>query len=172
VAWNQPFYSYNGSTSYGNATANANIIYATGSAFNYYNDVPELVKDTSFGTYEKISDEPLVVKYTLADTAKWSDGQPVTAADLMLTWVAVGGVYNDTEFDPSEYTDPATGELDGKQPADVVYFDSGADPTNPSGLGLVTDLPEVSADGKSVGEASVEATGEGVRRRIRRPRGK
>jgi peptide/nickel transport system substrate-binding protein len=150
VAWNQPFYSYNGATSYGNATANNNIIYATGSAFNYYNDVPELVKDTSFGTYEKISDSPLVVKYTLADTAKWSDGQPVTAADLMLSWVAVGGVYNDTEFDPSEYTDPDTGELNGKQPADVVYFDSGADPTNPTGLGLVTDVPEVSADGKSV----------------------
>lgn len=150
VAWNQPFYSYNGSTTYGNATANANIIYATGSSFNYYNDVPELVKDTSFGTYEKVSDNPLKVKYTLADTAKWSDGEPVTAADLMLSWVAVGGVYNDPNFDPSAYMDPDTGELNGKQPSDVVYFDSGADPTSPQGLGLVTDLPEVSADGKSV----------------------
>jgi len=150
VAWNQPFYSYNTNTTYGNAAANANITYMTGSSFNYYNDVPELVTDTSFGTYEKISDEPLVVKYTLADTATWSDGQPVTAADLMLTWVALGGSYNDTEFDPSEYVDPETGEPNGEQPTDVIYFDSGADPTSPSGLGLVTEVPEVSADGKSV----------------------
>jgi len=150
VAWNQPFYSYNTNTTYGNAAANANITYMTGSSFNYYNDVPELVKDTSFGTYEKVSDEPLVVKYTLADTARWSDGEPVTAADLMLTWVAVGGSYNDTTFDPTEYTDPDTGALNGKQPKDVIYFDSGANPDDPSGLGLVTAVPEISADGKSV----------------------
>ena len=150
VAWNQPFYSYNTNTTYGSAAANANITYLTGSSFNYYNDVPELQLDTSFGSYEKISDDPLVVKYTLADTATWSDGQPVTAADLMLTWVAIGGSYNDPDFDISEYADPDTGALNGEQPDDVIYFDSGADPTNPSGLGLVTALPEVSDDGKSV----------------------
>ena len=145
VAWNQPFYSYNASTTYGNATANANITYMTGSSFNFYNDVPELQLDKSFGTYEKISDSPLVVKYTLADTARWSDGEPVTAADLMLTWAAVGGSYN-----PSAYTDPDTGQLNGKQPKNVIYFDSGATPDDPTGLGLVTAVPEVSADGKSV----------------------
>lgn len=150
VAWNQPFYSYNSSTTYGNATANANIIYMTGSSFNYYNDVPELVKDESFGTYKKISDDPLVVEYTVADSAKWSDGEPVTAADMLLSWVSVGGAYNDTTFDPSEYMDPETGELNGKQPDNVVYFDSGADPTNPSGLGLVTEVPVISNNGKTV----------------------
>lgn len=150
VAWNQPFYSYNSNTTYGNATANANIVYSTSSGFNYYNDVPELVKDESFGTYKKISDDPLTVEYTLSDSAKWSDGQPVTAADMLLSWVAVGGAYNDTEFDPSEYMDPDTGELNGEQPTDVIYFDSGADPTNPQGLGLVTDVPKVSNNGKTV----------------------
>lgn len=150
VAWNQPFYSYNSNTTYGNATANANIVYSTSSGFNYYNDVPELVKDESFGTYKKISDDPLTVEYTLSDSAKWSDGQPVTAADMLLSWVAVGGAYNDTEFDPSEYMDPDTGELNGEQPTDVIYFDSGADPTNPQGLGLVTEVPKVSNNGKTV----------------------
>ena len=150
VAWNQPFYSYNTNTTYGNATANANIVYATSSGFNYYNDVPELVKDESFGTYKKISDDPLVVEYTIADGAKWSDGEPVTAADMMLAWVAVGGSYNNTDFDPSEYMDPDTGELNGEQPNDIIYFDSGADPTNPSGLGLVTDVPVVSNNNKTV----------------------
>ncbi len=50
VAWNQPFYSANGFTSYGNATANNNINYATYSGFNYYDNTPKLVKDTSLGT--------------------------------------------------------------------------------------------------------------------------
>ncbi len=40
VAWNQPFYSYNQNTSFGNATANANIIYSTNSGFGYYDDTP------------------------------------------------------------------------------------------------------------------------------------
>ncbi len=40
AAWNQAFYAYNGNTSYGNATANANIIYLTNPGFNYYNNVP------------------------------------------------------------------------------------------------------------------------------------
>ena len=30
--------------------------------------------DKSFGTYEKVSDDPLTVKYTVADDTKWSDG--------------------------------------------------------------------------------------------------
>ncbi|MEY3889256.1 MAG: hypothetical protein RI931_378, partial [Actinomycetota bacterium] len=52
VAWNQAFYSANSSTSNGNATANANIIYLANSGFNYYNAVPELVKEERFGKYE------------------------------------------------------------------------------------------------------------------------
>ena len=42
VAWNQPFYSNNGETSFGNSTANNNITYATNSQFNFYDDTPEL----------------------------------------------------------------------------------------------------------------------------------
>ena len=129
VAWNQPFYSYNGDTSFGNATANNNIIYSTNSGFNYYNDVPELVKDESFGTYELVSEDPMVVKYTIADGVKWSDGTAVDAADLMLNWVALSGAYNTPDFDSGEFTDPDTGEFTDDFPTDVVFFDSGADPT-------------------------------------------
>lgn len=148
VAWNQPFYSYNGATSFGNATANNNIIYSTNSGFNYYNDVPELVKDESFGTYEKISDDPLVVKYTIADGVKWSDGTAVDAADLLLNWVAGSRAFDTPDFDSSEFTDPETGEFTEDFPTDVVFFDSGADPS--TGLGLVSTLPEVSDDKKSI----------------------
>jgi peptide/nickel transport system substrate-binding protein len=148
VAWNQPFYSYNGNTSYGNATANNNITYATNAQFNYYNEVPELVKDTSFGTYELVSQDPMVVKYTINDGVKWSDGTPVDGVDLMLHWVALSGADNTPDFDASEFTDPDTGEFTDDFPTDVVFFDSGADPT--TGPGLVQDLPEISDDHRTV----------------------
>jgi len=148
VAWNQPFYSYNGSTSFGNATANNNIIYATNSFFNYYDDTPALVKDESFGSYEKISDDPLTVKYTIADGVKWSDGTPVDAADLLLNWAALSRGLDTPDFDASEFTDPDTGEFTDDFPTDVVFFDSGADPS--TGLGLVSQTPEVSDDKKSI----------------------
>lgn len=148
VAWNQPFYSYNGLTSFGNATANNNITYATLGGFNYYDDTPALVKDESFGTYEKISDDPLVVKYTIADGVKWSDGTAVDAADLLLQWAALSRALDTPDFDSSEFTDPDTGEFTEDFPTDVVYFDSGADPS--TGMGLVSTLPEVSDDRKSI----------------------
>lgn len=148
VAWNQPFYSYNGNTSFGNATANNNITYATLGGFNYYNDVPELVKDTSFGTYELVSEDPLVVTYTIADGVKWSDGTAVDAADLLLQWAALSRALDTPDFDSAEFTDPETGEFTEDFPTDVVYFDSGADPS--VGLGLVSTTPEVSDDKKTI----------------------
>lgn len=148
VAWNQPFYSYNSGTSYGNATANANIIYMTLSSFNYYNNTPELVKDTSFGSYELVSEDPLTVKYTLSDKAKWSDGTPVDAADLLLNWAAGSRALDTPEFDPNDFIDPDTGEFTDAFPKDVVYFDTGATPD--FGLGLVSQVPEISDDMKSI----------------------
>lgn len=148
VAWNQPFYSYNGNTSFGNATANNNITYSTLSSFNYYDNTPALVLDESYGTYEKISDDPLVVKYTLADSATWSDGTKVDAADLLLNWAALSRALDTPDFDPSEFQDPDTGEFTDDFPTDKVYFDSGADPT--VGLGLVSETPEISDDLKSM----------------------
>ena len=148
VAWNQPFYSNNGETSFGNSTANNNITYATNSQFNFYDDTPELQQDKSFGTYEKVSDDPLVVKYTIADGVKWSDGTAVDAADLLLKWVSLSGAENTPDFDSAEFTDPDTGEFTPEFPTDVVFFDTGADPT--SGPGLVSKLPEVSDDKKSI----------------------
>ncbi len=120
VAWNQPFYSYNQNTSFGNATANANIIYSTNSGFGYYDDAPAWVKDESFGTYEKLSDDPLVVKYTITDGVKWSDGTAVDAADLLLNWVSLSGAYDTPDFDSGEFTDPDTGEFTEEFPTDVT----------------------------------------------------
>jgi peptide/nickel transport system substrate-binding protein len=143
VAWNQSFYSYNSSTSFGNATANANIVYMTSGAFNYYDNEPSLIKDESFGTYELVSEDPLTVTYTIADDVEWSDGTPVDGADLLLAWAANSGVLNTPEFDPAEFTDPETGEFTDQYPTDVVFFDGTG-----VGLELVTETPEV--DGKSI----------------------
>ncbi|MBX9717867.1 MAG: ABC transporter family substrate-binding protein [Microbacteriaceae bacterium] len=144
VAWNQPFYSYNSNTSFGNATANANIVYLTSGAFNYYDNGPTLLKDESFGTYELISEDPLTVKYTVADDVQWSDGTPVDGADLLLAWAANSGVLNTPDFDPGEFTDPETGEFTDEYPTDVVYFDGAIG----AGLQLVSETPEI--DGKSI----------------------
>ncbi|HWM16928.1 MAG TPA: ABC transporter family substrate-binding protein [Microbacterium sp.] len=148
AAWNQPFYSYNGNTSFGNATANNNITYMTLAGFNYYNNTPELVRDTSFGSYELVSEDPLTVTYTINEGVNWSDGTPIDAADLMLAWAAESRALDTPDFDPADFTDPDTGEFTDAFPTDVVYFDSGAQPT--SGLGLVTETPEIGEDGRSI----------------------
>ncbi|GAB2703234.1 peptide/nickel transport system substrate-binding protein [Microbacterium marinum] len=148
AAWNQAFYSMNGNTSFGNATANNNINYLVLDGFNYYNNTPELVKNESFGSYELVSEDPLVVTYTIADGVKWSDGTDVDAADLLLNWAALSRSLDTPDFDPGEFTDPETGEFTDAFPTDVVYFDSGATPD--AGLGLVSKTPEVSEDGKSI----------------------
>ncbi|HET6300886.1 ABC transporter family substrate-binding protein [Microbacterium sp.] len=148
AAWNQAFYSYNGNTSFGNATANNNITYLTLDGFNYYNNTPELVQNTSFGTYEMVSEDPLTITYTVNEDVTWSDGTPVDAADLMLHWAALSRALDTPDFDPAEFTDPETGEFTDAFPTDVVYFDSGATPD--AGLGLVTQTPEISEDGRSI----------------------
>ncbi len=144
VAWNQPFYSYNSNTSFGNATANANIVYMTNAGFNYYNNEPALVRDESFGTYELVSEDPLTVQYTVNESTQWSDGVAVDAADMLLAWAANSGVLNTPDFDPGEFTDPETGEFTDEYPTDVVYFDGAIG----SGLELVSQTPEF--DGKTL----------------------
>ncbi|MGA4669336.1 ABC transporter family substrate-binding protein [Propionibacteriaceae bacterium Y1923] len=140
--WNQPLYSLNSNTSFGNATANANIIYMMNDSFNYYDRDLNLVKNESFGTYEKVSDDPLTIKLTLAPTAKWSDGTPVTAADLILSHGAISGLYNNVE-DTSDIENE-DGTLKESEDGDV-YFDA----SSPS-WALITDFPVVGDDGKSL----------------------
>ena len=76
VMWNQPFYSMNNNTSATNNVTNANVVYMMNDAFKYYDENLELQDNTSFGTVEQVSEDPLKVKYTYAEGAKWSDGTP------------------------------------------------------------------------------------------------
>lgn len=143
VAWNQAFYSRNSDTDYGNATANANILYLTNDTIGYYDEDLNIAQNASFGKYEKVSDDPLKVKITLADTATWSDGTPVTAADAVLLWGAVSTNFNTVEADQVT-TDDETGEVTGVE-GDNVFFNAAS-----PGYTLIKDFPEISADGKEL----------------------
>ncbi|ADG73887.1 extracellular solute-binding protein family 5 [Cellulomonas flavigena DSM 20109] len=137
IAWNQPFSSFNGESITGNATANNIITYMANSRFNDYNADLEVVPDESWGTYEKVSDDPLTVAYTYADTAKWSDGVSAGPADLLLEWAAQSGKFNNVE---PEYDDE--GNVTNQDALDAgVYFDA----ASPS-VALITETPEIDGD--------------------------
>lgn len=130
VAQNGPATSLSQFTPEQYSTYNGNPQYMTQATFNYYNDKSVLVKNTALGTYKTVSTSPLVVEYTLNKSAKWSDGTPIKAADLLLTWAAFSTQYND-----------ATGKKSG------VNFDGNL---QGAGWNLVTKVPDVSSDGQSI----------------------
>ncbi|WP_024368425.1 ABC transporter family substrate-binding protein [Arthrobacter sp. TB 26] len=125
------FNTFNPNTADGNTDINSKISYATHSGFFYIDNKLNVVRNEKFGKMEKSSDDPLTVKYTINDGVKWSDGTPVTTADLLLQWAAFSGYYNDADSEAKTGTS---------------YFSYAGDPT---GIAL-TDFPELSDDGKSM----------------------
>ncbi|KGJ81103.1 hypothetical protein GY21_01685 [Cryobacterium roopkundense] len=148
VAVDEAFDSSNPATTYGNSTANLGVGSLTNDWFFSVDDTPAVVRDESFGHYERVSTDPLTVKYTVNSGVKWSDGTAVDAADLLLNWVANSRARDTPGYVPGALADAQTHEIKGDLPADTVYFDSGAQPD--SGLGLVHDLPTVSDDNRSI----------------------
>ncbi|HEU4807846.1 MAG TPA: ABC transporter family substrate-binding protein, partial [Homoserinimonas sp.] len=147
VAVGQSFTSYNPKTAFGSASpTNESIAAATNSSFSSYDETPALVRDESFGSYEVVSTQPLVVTYTVRDGIRWSDGVPIDAADLLLAWAANSTSLNDPEFDPAEFVDPGSGAFTAEFPRDVVYFDG----FTGNGLQLVTETPVIGDDGRSI----------------------
>jgi peptide/nickel transport system substrate-binding protein len=143
VAQNASFVEYNTQTSSGNSTYNQNITYMTTSSFNYYDKTPKLVTNPKFGTYTKVSDSPLTIKYTIADGVKWSDGTPVDAADMLLDWAA-----NISKFNNVKPETDADGNVTNQAAIDAgVYFDS---VNAGAGLDFVTDTPKISDNGRSL----------------------
>lgn len=141
IGWNQSFYEYNSDSATGNATANANVLYLMNSGFNYYDGDLNLVIDESFGNYEMISDDPLQVTYTINEGVNWSDGTPVTAADVVLFWAALSGNFNTVTDEDVEYDE----EGNPINPEGDVYFNFTSD-----SVGLIEEFPEISEDGKEV----------------------
>ncbi|MDY0828816.1 ABC transporter substrate-binding protein [Microbacterium sp. BG28] len=81
-----------------------------------------------FGTVRVLTRDPLTVRYTLDASATWSDGAPVDAADLLLTWAA-----------RTTHRTDAAGE---------TRWDAGAGAGQ--GLDLVSQVPEIGDDERSV----------------------
>ncbi|QTG80733.1 ABC transporter family substrate-binding protein [Arthrobacter crystallopoietes] len=136
VAETNAFSSFNSDTAAGNVDINGKIAYMTRGGFYHIDSELNVVRNEEFGTYEKLSDDPLVVKYTVNEGVQWSDGNAVDAADLMLNWVSESGYANDATVDPE------TGEVT----EGTSYFDYAGDT---SGLAL-TEIPEIGDDGRSI----------------------
>ncbi len=119
--------SLNSSHRQHNLVENAVISYLTGDGFNYYNDKAQLIKKTGFGTYTKISDNPLRVRYTVKPGLQWSDGAPIDAYDVLLSWVISSG----------NYDNPANGTL----------WDSAG---KRAGTEKITKFPVISDGGRTI----------------------
>jgi peptide/nickel transport system substrate-binding protein len=131
VAEVNAFTSFNPFSAAGNTDINTKIGNITHSGFYYVDDTEKVVRNEKFGHYEKVSDNPLKVKYTVNEGVKWSDGAPIDAGDLLLSWAAGSGYFDNA--------DPQRG-------TGTKYFSAAADK---SGL-AATGLPEVGTDGRSI----------------------
>ncbi|MFE8884787.1 ABC transporter family substrate-binding protein [Pseudarthrobacter enclensis] len=131
VAEVNAFSSFNPFSTDGNTDINTKIGAATHSGFFSLDDKSVVVRNDKFGRYEKVSDDPLKVRYTVNEGVRWSDGAPIDAGDLLLSWAAGSGYFDDAN--------PAAG-------TGTRYFSAASDT---SGL-AATGLPELGDDGRSI----------------------
>lgn len=131
------FLSYNGLQSNTYTTYNSAVADRMFSSFWYFGTDGSIIPNKDFGTYEKTSDDPLTVKYTISDDAKWSDGTPVTAGDFIVHWAANNDtikaegaetpLFDSISFEQGKYIPEAPeGEADGKE-FTVTYAEPYAD---------------------------------------------
>lgn len=97
VAETNTFDSFNPNHADHNMDINSKVVGSTRSDWQYINPQMELVKDTSFGDFEKTSDDPLTVEYNINDDVVWSDGNAVDKADILLEWAIGSGYFNSAD---------------------------------------------------------------------------
>lgn len=95
VAVDVPFGSLNPATAAGRLPGSELVRALVQDGFVTLDEDGTAVLDEAFGTVERLDDDPLTVRYTIAPTAVWSDGVPVTADDLLLEWAARSGSFDD-----------------------------------------------------------------------------
>jgi peptide/nickel transport system substrate-binding protein len=88
AAHEQEFGAYNNNTADQNAVKNTVVLNQVLRGFWYFGTDGTVQPDKEFGTFEKTSDNPLTVKYTINDKAVWSDGTPIECSDIVLAWAA------------------------------------------------------------------------------------
>lgn len=179
VAWNQAAYSFNSATNRGNATANNNPLYLMNAGgFSYYDADLNLINNDQFGTCTIESLDPLTITYTINDGVTWSDGAPVDASDLLMTWAAQSGYYNDADTVVTDTGVTAQADADGSPvvtgpDGDLTSADDGyaaafdeegalvdgytykestgvSFDSSSESLALVTEIPTISDDGMSL----------------------
>lgn len=130
VAETNAFTGANPSYTKTNLDINNKIAQMTREGFYTVDTEQKIQPNEGFGTYKKISDDPLTVEYELKDP-QWSDGNKIDKADLLLEWSMLSGYANDSSED-------------GKTGKD--YF-SIAGSTDILGT---TEMPKFSEDGKKM----------------------
>lgn len=131
--------SLNSQTPQGNLDTNGQVGYldgSYGSGFQYIDNNYKIVHDDSYGKFEKVSDDPLTVKYTLPKDAKWSDGEPVTADDMILGWAMQSAYFDSATLDPDS----------GEVKSGTQYFTPAA---GTAGIDQ-TEFPTVSDDNRTI----------------------
>lgn len=90
------FTSYNNITPDTNIVINGDVQYLTGQNFFYYDDKLNIVPNPKLTTYRvtKSKSNDFEVTYTVAAGRLWSDGVPITAADLLLWHVISSSGYS------------------------------------------------------------------------------
>ena len=96
VVESNTFTSLNPGTPDTNIVINGDVGYLTSSNFWYYDDKANLLTNTTLGTIKVVKKAAgdFEVKYTINPGRKWSDGSPITAADLLLTHVTASAAYS------------------------------------------------------------------------------
>jgi peptide/nickel transport system substrate-binding protein len=83
--------TYNPNTVAGAASAAPQAFARVLTGFGYHGPDGQIVADHDFGTVTVVGREPLLLDYTIADNAVYSDGKPITCDDMVLAWAAQSG---------------------------------------------------------------------------------
>lgn len=97
-AFDQEISSYNGNTPEDYSAKNHIVTQLVqGDVWKYAQD-GGVEPNTDMGSYEKISDSPLTVKYTINPKAAWSDGPAIGCTDALFTWAVASGDFPEFSY--------------------------------------------------------------------------
>ena len=86
--------SLNTDTVNANQPTNTQVSHLRRSGFFYLGQHGELIANTTFGTATIVSERPFKVRYTINKGRVWSDGVPITAADLLVDHITCSSKYS------------------------------------------------------------------------------
>jgi peptide/nickel transport system substrate-binding protein len=101
-AYEQEFSAFNPNTADGNSAANITMLNGVISGFWQFRPDGAIARNADFGSWKKVSDNPLTVKYHINEKAAWSDGDPIDCDDFTLAWLANSGITGEKGFDTAQ----------------------------------------------------------------------